>query len=378
MILSDLGIIVTGKTPSTKKPEFWNGNIPFVTPKDIQGTKHILSTERKITSFGLNSVKGAILPKGAICVSCIGNIGYVGKTITNCVSNQQINSIVPSENTNSDYVFYLMKWLWPYFKNYEGQSTALSILNKSQFSKIEIPCHSRKQQDDIANILNNIDDRIELNNAINNNLHEQAQAIFDLFYEKSSKHCYFTDLISVFGGGTPKTGNPDFWNGDIPFFTPKDIASPYTFRTEKYISNDGLAHCNSRLYPENTTFVTARGTVGKVCLAGLPMAMNQSCYALISRSIDPILVYFYVLKTVVALKHKATGAVFDAIITRDFETEKIAVLTGRDMQQILAIIKPIMKLIHLNAEESMKLVSIRDSLLPKLMSGELDVSDIKL
>ena len=63
-----------------------------------------------------------------------------------------------------------MKWLWPYFKNYEGQSTALSILNKSQFSKIEIPCHSRKQQDDIANILNNIDDRIELNNAINNNL----------------------------------------------------------------------------------------------------------------------------------------------------------------------------------------------------------------
>lgn len=182
MILSDLGTIVTGKTPSTRKNEYWNGDIPFVTPKDIQGTKHIFSTERGITSVGLNSIKSSTLPAGAVCVSCIGNIGYVGKTISSCISNQQINSIIPSENVNPDYVYYLMKWLWPYFKNYEGQSTALSILNKSQFSKIEVPYHSKQQQDDIVAILNNIDDKIELNNAINNNLEQQAKALFKSWF----------------------------------------------------------------------------------------------------------------------------------------------------------------------------------------------------
>ena len=81
MQLSDLGIIITGKTPTTKKEEFWNGDIPFVTPGDIQGTKHIRKTARYVTEKGMNSVKGAILPANAICVSCIGNIGYVGVTL---------------------------------------------------------------------------------------------------------------------------------------------------------------------------------------------------------------------------------------------------------------------------------------------------------
>ena len=96
-------------------------------------------------------------------------------------------------------------------------------------------------------------------------------------------------MIRVLGGGTPKTGNPEYWNGPIPFFTPKDVGEPYTFHTEKFITEAGLNNCNSRLYPVNTSFVTARGTVGKVSLAGKPMAMNQSCYALGSETIDPIL-----------------------------------------------------------------------------------------
>ena len=75
----------------------------------------------------------------------------------------------------------------------------------------------------------------------------------------------------------------DYWNGCIPFFTPKDVGNPYTLKTEKYISESGLNGCNSRLYPENTVFLTARGTVGKVSLSGTPMAMNQSCYALIGK-----------------------------------------------------------------------------------------------
>lgn len=170
MVIADFGTIVTGKTPTTKNEEYWNGDIPFVTPGDIQGTKHIFTTARCISEAGMNAVKGSILPEDAICVSCIGNIGYVGKTIGQCISNQQINSIIVSKEHNSDYVFYLMKSLWPFFKNYEGQSTTLSILNKGQFSKIEVTERPKAEEDRIAEILNSIDDKIEHNVAINDNL----------------------------------------------------------------------------------------------------------------------------------------------------------------------------------------------------------------
>ena len=213
---------------------------------------------------------------------------------------------------------------------------------------------------------------------LNNNLEQQSFAIFDDAYSRSKNTCPFTSLINVLGGGTPKTGEETYWNGAIPFFTPKDVGFPYCFSTEKTITENGLAHCNSKLYPKGTTFVTARGTVGKVSLAGVPMAMNQSCYALASDTLDPLLVYFYTLKTVASLKHKASGAVFDSIITRDFDTETISVLESDVTERILACIKPLMERIHLNTRESIRLTAIRDALLPKLMSGELDVSDIDL
>lgn len=213
---------------------------------------------------------------------------------------------------------------------------------------------------------------------INENLLQQAEAIFDKFYCASTHEQPFTSLISVLGGGTPKTGNPQFWDGTIPFFTPKDVGSPYTFETEKSITESGLSHCNSRLYPKNTTFVTARGTVGKISLAGTPMAMNQSCYALASETVDPLLVYFYALKAVTSLKHKASGAVFDAIVTRDFDTETINVLSTEDSHSVNSIVTPIMETIHNNSKENMQLAVLRDTVLPKLMSGELNVSDIKV
>lgn len=202
--------------------------------------------------------------------------------------------------------------------------------------------------------------------------------MFSKAYDASTDQQPFTSMIKILGGGTPKTDNSDYWNGPIPFFTPKDVSDPYAFRTEKYITDSGLEHCNSRLYPVNTSFVTARGTVGKVSLAGVPMAMNQSCYALVSDVIDPLMVYFYVLKAVTSLKHKASGAVFDAIVTRDFDTEFINVLSESDNRHVLEVITPLMKAIHNNAKENIRLSTLRDALLSRLMSGKIDVSDIDL
>jgi len=108
------------------------------------------------------------------------------------------------------------------------------------------------------------------------------------------------------------------------------------------------------------------------------MAMNQSCYALVSDVVDPLMVYFYALKAVTSLKHKASGAVFDAIVTRDFDTEVIHMLSDSDSQRVIEAITPMMKTIHNNATENIRLSELRDTLLPRLMSGEIDVSDIDL
>ncbi len=241
---------------------------------------------------------------------------------------------------------------------------------------LEIPIPPLSKQRRIAQLLSKIDEKIIVSNKINKNLLQQATTVFDKYYFESPERRPFTSLINVLGGGTPKTSTPDFWNGDVPFFTPKDAGVPYTFQTEKTITESGLAHCNSQLYPRNTTIVTARGTVGKVSLAGTSMAMNQSCYALASETTDPLLVYFYTLKAVTSLKHKASGAVFDAIVTRDFDSETINILTDENERAVLSIIEPMMEAIHNRSRENMRLSDIRDALLPKLMSGELDISDL--
>lgn len=172
--IEHLGRIITGKTPKTKEKTFWDGNIPFVTPQDLQHGKHILGTERKITNEGASSVKGAILPPKAICVSCIGNLGYVSQTCKKSVTNQQINSIIVNEQNDADFIYYLLKDMWSVFKNLEGQSTTLSILNKTLFSKIEVTIPSLEEQQRISYILNTLDEKIEQNAQINRNLENWA------------------------------------------------------------------------------------------------------------------------------------------------------------------------------------------------------------
>ena len=279
-----------------------------------------------------------------------------------------------------DYLYYLVcspEVREPAIKSMVGSSGRQRV-QTDVVKNLEIDVPPLVEQEKIGSFLKAFDDKIALNDRINKNLEQQAVAVFNKFYDASANQQPFTTLINVLGGGTPKTGNPEFWDGSIPFFTPKDVGTPYTFKTEKYITELGLKRCNSRLYPTNTTFVTARGTVGKISLAGAPMAMNQSCYALTSDIVDPLLVYFYVLKAVNALKHKASGAVFDAIVTRDFDGEIINILSDADSKAALSIIKPMMEAIHNNSKENMRLSAVRDTLLPKLMSGELDVSGINI
>ena len=276
----------------------------------------------------------------------------------------------------------LKKYLYYYFlKNnlrYLDSGSAQSQITIGDLKNVEVPLPSIETQKKVVSILGVIDEKINNNVAINDNLQQQAAALFSSLYDRSNTEVRFTDLIQILGGGTPKTGENTYWNGNIAFFTPKDVGIPYTLITEKTISKEGLSHCNSRLYPVNTVFVTARGTVGKVGMSGVPMAMNQSCYALVGKETHQLLVYFYTLKAVDRLKHKASGAVFDAITTRDFESEQIMKLSDDDATAFLRVAEPMFQEVLNNNIENLRLSTLRDSLLPKLMSGEIDVSAVQL
>lgn len=260
----------------------------------------------------------------------------------------------------------------------ETRSGTFPQITFSEVANLTIPVPSLAVQEVIVQTMQCLEDKITCNEQINDNLQQQAAALFSSLYDRSNTEVRFTDLIQILGGGTPKTGENTYWNGNIAFFTPKDVGIPYTLITEKTISKEGLSHCNSRLYPVNTVFVTARGTVGKVGMSGVPMAMNQSCYALVGKETHQLLVYFYTLKAVDRLKHKASGAVFDAITTRDFESEQIMKLSDDDATAFLRVAEPMFQEVLNNNIENLRLSTLRDSLLPKLMSGEIDVSAVQL
>lgn len=305
--------------------------------------------------------------QGAFC----GNVRYFNGE---AYMTEHAVVVCANECHNTRYLAYLLSQM--NLGRLSGQSAQPGLSVKTLAKQvIELP--PLDVQNKVVAVLSSLDSKIALNEKINDNLQQQATALFSSLYDRSNTEVRFTDLIQILGGGTPKTGESTYWNGNIAFFTPKDVGTPYTLITEKTISEEGLSHCNSRLYPVNTVFVTARGTVGKVGISGVPMAMNQSCYALVGKETHQLLVYFYTLKAVDRLKHKASGAVFDAITTRDFESEQIMKLSD-DAKAFLCIAEPMFQKVLNNCIENLRLSTLRDSLLPKLMSGEIDVSAIQL
>lgn len=185
----------------------------------------------------------------------------------------------------------------------------------------------------------------------------------------------FSDKVDIMSGGTPKTDNPNYYNGTIPFYTPKDSDGAFfAFNTITNITENGLNNCNSRLYPKNTVIVTARGTVGKTTLLGVPMAMNQSCYALKSDEIAaPYYLFFALNKEIASLKAMSNGGVFNTIIVKTFDSIHIAIPSNDLIATFETLVTPIMEQIQVKTKESFALSEVRDRLLPKLMSGEVEV-----
>ena len=388
--------ICSGGTPKSTVTEYYGGNIPWLNTKEINFCR-IYETERTITDEGLNNSSAKWVPANTVIVAMYG--ATAGKTAIAKIpltTNQACcNLNIDSAKADYRFVYYALYNDYAYLASL-ANGGAQQNLNAQQIKEFEIPFPPLKEQKRIADILSSLDDKIELNRRINRNLEQQAQALFKAWFVdfepfKNGKFVdselgripegwkvgHFTDIVKVSGGGTPRTNNPSFWNGSIPFFTPKDASDiVFTYKTEKHITNLGVSNCNSPIYPAHTVFITARGTIGKIKMAGKPMAMNQSCYALLTKKekLEPY-IYLLSLRLVNIMQKKANGAVFEAITTKDFE-ENIVIPPNEILTSFIQLVNPLFFQIHHNGLENQNLIILKEALLPRLMSGELNVNTI--
>jgi type I restriction enzyme S subunit len=291
--------------------------------------------------------------------------------------------------------------------------TAVPHISGSQIKSFRFRLPSIERQRSIASLLGALDDKIDLNRRMNETLEAMARALFrDWFVDFGPTRAKmegrtpylapevwslfpdalgedglpvgwrivsFLETVEVLGGGTPSTQMPAYWSGAIPWFSVVDAPRPedaWVIQTQKRITEAGLAASPARLLPVGTTIISARGTVGRLALVGTPMAMNQSCYAL--QSTGGAFCYFTYFSTaalVDELKRRAHGSVFDTI-TRDSLASVGTIEPAKPIAEAFEEqVSPLLDRMLLNVRESETLASLRDLLLPRLMSGELRVRD---
>lgn len=337
---TDLCSLIGGGTPKTSEPTYWGGNIPWLSVKDFgNDEKYVHTTEKTITEAGLNNSSTKLLHKGDIIISARGTIGAIAMLAAEMAFNRSCFGIRSNDLVDQHFLYYLTKTkIVELQKNSHG--SVFDTITRDTFVKICCYIPPIDEQKSIASILSSLDDKIAVNRRICENLEAQAQALFKNWFVdfapfKDGKFVEselgmipegwrvgtLTEIIKLLPGGTPKTTEPSFWdNGNIPFFSPKDVTGIYCYDTEKHITEAGLNKCSSGLYAKDTIFITCRGTVGKITMSACDMAMNQSNYAI--KGIDGYSQYyiFFLMRSIVErLLKKANGAVFSAITTKDFD-----------------------------------------------------------
>ena len=406
--LGDVADIQTGPFGSQlHNKDYADEGSPIVTVEHL-GNRHFTTQNLPLVSDTDKArLSKYILSEGDIVFSRVGSVdrcSYVSDKEVGWLFSGRCLRVRCNREVYPLYIYYYfcLESVKQYIRNVAVGATMPSI-NTQIMSEIPISLPSLEEQRRIAGILGAIDDKIENNRRINTNLELQAQALYkqwfvDFEFPNEEGKPYkssggkmvdselgpipegwsvigYCDVVDIKGGGTPPTNNPEFWNGSIPFFTPKDVSSDcFVLKTEKSITEAGLSNCNSRLYAKNTVFITARGTVGKVVMAGCSMAMNQTNYALIGKNgLSQYFVYLLTIALVDKLLKKANGAVFNAITTRDFEGEQIVHPTNFVLGKFIDIISPLYQQVLSIAKENETLATLRDTLLPKLMNGEIKI-----
>lgn len=370
--ISDLGTVVGGATPSTKKAEnYEGGNIAWITPKDLStfSGRYIQRGERNITEIGLKSCSTQLLPQNTVLFSSRAPIGYVAIAANEVCTNQGFKSVIPNEATDPLFLFYLLKHNKDKIEAM-GSGTTFKEVSGNTMKNITVRVPSDKEvQKNIASILGTLDDKIEENKRINNNLEQQADALYQAFFSPKSgtkgKIVTLDEFCSIFTG--KKNANASVNGGKYKFFT----CAPDALQIDSYI------------YDGNAIIVSGNGAyTGRTRFYSGKFDLYQRTYACtLLDSINPDYIFplywFVKLELSKKIMGGTRGSAIPYIVMNDLAKFEF-VYNADTFSKYLPVFKSLTEAIQSNEFEIENLAMIRDSLLPKLMSGELDVSDIDL
>ena len=388
--VGEIGKVITGKTPKTSISDNYGGYILFLTPSDDMSVKYVRKTAKTLTEKGLSEVKNAILPANSVCVSCIGSdLGKVVITTRPTVTNQQINSIVVDEaRFDISFVYYAMRILGKKLNFISKTSTAVPIVNKSSFSSYEIECPSLKEQKQIAAVLSVLDAKIECNRMINDNLYAQAKATTKQWIAKSTGDYELLPLSEI-ASINPDTYSPkEAWKYVNYLDTSSIIEGCIAEIQHITPSSEKLpSRARRKIAPNDIVFSTVRPNQRHYGIISepLPNMLGSTGFAVI-RSKNPLvcneLIYLCLtenefIEKMQQLAEQSTST-FPSIKPSDLGVCEIPCPKDQSSTSFTETLKSLFALIAANQRENISLSEIRDALLPKLMSGEIDVSGVQL
>lgn len=368
--LSEVMDLIGGGTPKTSKLEYWNGDIPWLSVKDFNnGFRYVYETEKSITQLGLENSSTKLLQKGDIIISARGTVGEIATIPFPMAFNQSCYGLrAKSGIVTSDYLYYLIKHNVSVLKK-NTHGSVFDTITRSTFDNIEVEIPSIEIQEKIASILSDCDDKIELNNAINNNLEQQVSSIYQSWFEdfsmsggicpESWKYVTLSDIAFVSSGKRPPMKSSICTdNISIPIV---GAASIMGFTNE-------ANHADKIL------------VTGRVGTHGVIQRFSSPCWTSDNTLVITSHYYEYTYQILKKIDYSSMNRGSTQPLITQGDMNKVTVLLPDDsiLTEFESVAGALMSQYEKNIVENTKLAELRDSLLPKLMSGELDVSGIDL
>ena len=382
--ISDIGTVVGGATPSTKKTEnYEGGNIAWITPKDLStlSGRYIKCGERNITEIGLKNCSTQLLPKNTVLFSSRAPIGYVAIAANEVCTNQGFKSVIPNEAIDPLFLFYLLKHNKDKIEAMGSGTTFKEVSGNTMKNIIVRVPLDKEVQKNIASMLGALDDKIEENKRINNNLEEQAKAIFSNEFltletlPDGWNQASLIDIADYLNGLAMQKYRPTADETGIPVLKIKEL------RQTCCDNNSELCSPNIKseyIIQDGDVIFSWSGSLLVDFWCGGICGLNQHLFKVTSNKYNKWFYYAWTKhhldRFIAVAADKATTM---GHIKRDeLAKAKVLIPNEADYQRIGALLQPIYDLIISNRIEDKKLSSLRDTLLPKLISGELDVSNI--
>lgn len=374
--------IKSGGTPSTKHQEYYGGIIPWLNTKEIHFNR-IRDTDIKITEAGLNNSSAKWVKENSIIVAMYG--ATAGKIAINKIpltTNQACCNITPdSEKADYNFVYYNLCDRYNELVNLSC-GAAQQNLNVGLITNLDIILPPLPEQRAIASVLSSLDDKIDLLHRQNKTLEAMAETLFRQWFVEEAdeewKECTLNDLcIQIASGGTPSTKIKSYYNGDINWYSTKELKDNFLYESENKITKEGLNNSSAKLFPAGTVVIAiyAAPTVGRLGILANEASFNQAACGLIANEefCNPEFMYLYLKNQRNELNSVASGSAQQNLNVGKIKSYPAFKVPKDLMDQFKDVIQPIFKKINSNTLQIRILEKLRDTLLPKLMSGEVRV-----